>query len=378
MLTIGLIINPFAGIGGSVALKGSDGAEVRELALAKGAKQLANQRAVIALESIDSDYRDQIKILTGSGEMGESAASTAGFMPQVILNVNQPSEPEDTHQLTKALVNAGADLILFAGGDGTARDVFSALEKDIPVLGIPAGCKIHSGVYAVTPKAAGVVLGQLAKGDILSLREASVMDIDESAFRQGVVRARNFGSLVVPDSLQFVQATKQGGKEVESMVLDDIAADVIEYMEPDTYYAIGSGSTCANIMEQLGQPNTLLGVDIVYNQQRVAADVTASELLQYVNENPSMEIFITVIGGQGHLIGRGNQQISPEVIRTLGWDRIQVVATKAKLKALVGRPLIVDTGDPDLDQALSGTKRIITGYHDAVIYRVGLDYSENQ
>lgn len=374
MLTLGLVVNPFAGIGGSVALKGSDGVDIRTQALAQGAVPLANTRAAIALAAIAPELRAKVRILTANGEMGERVARENGFATEVVYQANSPSEPHDTHKLVAALVEAKVDLVLFAGGDGTARDVFKQIDEAIPVLGIPAGCKIHSGVYAVTPKAAGVVISQLIAGELLTLREASVMDIDEAAFRQGVVRARNFGSLIVPDSLQFVQATKQGGREVEEMVLDDIAAEVIESMEPDVHYAIGSGSTCAHVMAELGLDNTLLGVDVVKNQQLVATDVTAQQLLALAQQDPEFAIFITLIGGQGHLLGRGNQQISPAVVNQVGWDNIHVIATKSKLKALNGRALIVDTGDPELDQQLAGTKRIITGYHDAVLYQVGIEY----
>nr|WP_144394394.1 ATP-NAD kinase family protein [Pleionea sediminis] len=371
---LGLIVNPFAGIGGSVALKGSDGEAIRDEALARGALQLAMNKATQALNMIDPSVRSSIRILTASGNMGERSAKEAGFTPDILARIEQPSTAEDTQRLVKAMEAEGIDIILFAGGDGTARDVFAALEKDIPVLGVPAGCKIHSGVYAVTPKAAGIVINQLALGELLSLKEASVMDIDEDAFRAGKVRARTFGSLNVPDVLQFVQATKEGGKEVEELVLDDIAADVIESMEPDVYYAIGSGSTCAFIMEQLGLENTLLGVDIIKNQQLIQSDVTAHDLITLITAGNELEVFITLIGGQGHIIGRGNQQISAQFIRRLGWDNIHVIATKSKLKALEGRPLIIDSGDPELDEELTGTKRVITGYHDAVIYRVGLEY----
>lgn len=374
MFTVGLVVNPFAGIGGSVALKGSDGSAIRAEALKRGAEQLSPLKAQTALEAIPSSVRDQVRLLTASGDMGEVSARKAGFQPEVIVTIAQPSEAEDTRSLIRLFQEQNVDVILFAGGDGTARDVFAALEQDIPVLGIPAGCKIHSGVYAVTPKAAGVLIGQLASGELLSLREASVMDIDEEAFRKGRVKARNFGSMTVPDSLQFVQATKQGGKEVEELVLEDIAADVIESMEPDVYYAIGSGTTCAAIMDQLGLENTLLGVDIIKNSELVASDVTAKDLLNLVEQGNQLEVFVTLIGGQGHIIGRGNQQISPKLIRAIGWDKIHVIATKSKLKALEGRPLIIDSGDNELDESFKGTKKVITGYHDAVLYRVGLDY----
>ncbi len=371
MLRLGLLVNPFAGIGGSVALKGSDGEQIRTQALAKGAVQMAMQRARIALEAIGSEYHTQISVLTASGDMGESVAKQVGLKTQVILDVIRPSQSQDTHNLVRALQKEKVDLILFAGGDGTARDVLNALDDTIPVLGIPAGVKIHSGVYAVTPKAAGLLLHQFLSGELLSLREASVMDIDEQAFRQGQVKAMTYGTLCVPDSLEYVQATKKGGVEVDELVLDDIADHVIELMESDDMFIIGSGSTCAAIMTHLNLDNTLLGVDVIQNRQLIASDVNEKELLALTKKHRSVYCVITLIGGQGHLLGRGNQQLSRKVIESIGWDHVYVIATKTKLKALEGRPLIVDSGDIVFDEQLSGTKSIITGYHDTVWYRVG-------
>jgi len=374
MFKLGFIVNPFAGIGGSVALKGSDGEAIRDEALKRGATQQAMNKATQALLAIDDNLKPRMTIFTASGDMGEFSAKAAGFEPVVVKSVSQPSRAEDTTMLVDELQKQGVDLILFAGGDGTARDVYSAIDASVAVLGIPAGCKIHSGVYAVTPKAAGKVISDLISGEILSLVEASVMDIDESAFREGQVKAKNFGSLSVPHSLQYVQATKQGGKEIEALVVEDIAAECIEMMEPDVYYAIGSGTTCAVIMEQLGLDNTLLGVDVVRNQSLVKSDVTANDLMELIEQGNQLEVFVTLIGGQGHILGRGNQQISAQLVKAIGWQHIHVIATKSKLKALDGRPLIVDTGDAELDAQLSGLKTIITGYHDSVLYRVGIDY----
>ncbi|MCO7223638.1 ATP-NAD kinase family protein [Pleionea sp. CnH1-48] len=373
MFKLGLVVNPFAGIGGSVALKGSDGEDIRALALEKGAQPLAPTRSQAALAMIEATHRNKLQILTASGAMGEDSVVAAGMTPVVVAEYAQPSQAEDTQDLIRCFEQQGVDVILFAGGDGTARDILSTLDTDIPVLGIPAGCKIHSGVYAVTPKAAGMVINQLIEGELLSLREASVMDIDEAAFREGRVKARNFGSMIIPDALKYVQATKQGGVEVEELVLQDIAADVIENMEPDICYAIGSGSTCAALMEELGLENTLLGIDVVKDNQLIASDVDAI-YLSNLCEQETVEAVITIIGGQGHIIGRGNQQFSPEVIQKIGWEHFHVIATKQKVQALEGKPLIVDSGVAELDDALSGLKKVITGYHDSVIYRVGIDY----
>ncbi|EGN76448.1 Hypothetical protein A28LD_0191 [Idiomarina sp. A28L] len=387
--SFGLVINPFAGIGGAVALKGSDGVATRNEALARGAEQKAEKRTAQAL-SVLLPYREEIKFITASGNMGADLLAELGFHHEVIYHAaNTQTEASDTQQAVTAIATQKPDLLLFAGGDGTARDVASALQQcarivgnkfgnwnpeELPVVGIPAGVKIHSGVYAITPSGAGKVLEQLITGKLTTLRAADVMDIDEEAFRKGTVRARRYAELQVPGELEYMQAVKIGGKESDELVLADIAADVIESMEDDTLYIMGSGSTVDFLMGELGHENTLLGVDVVYHGKVEKADITGAELEQRVqqakqNKTP-MALVITLIGGQGHVFGRGNQQLTPAVIRAVGKDNIQIIATKAKLQALNGRPLRVDTGDAELDAELSGFIAVTTGYHDRTMVAV--------
>ncbi len=367
---LGLIINPLAGLGGSVGLKGSD--NVAELAISRGAEAKAGLRMKQALTVI-KPFSEQIDIVTASGDMGETLAVELGFSVKCVHQIspgssNNNTSAVDTKQTVKALQDESLDLLLFAGGDGTARDIYSVVDDSLPVLGVPAGVKIHSGVYAITPNAAGVVVSMLLQGELVSLMTADVMDIDEEAFRKGTVKAKRFGEMLVPAEPRYIQAVKMGGKEVDELVLADIAADVINQME-DELYIIGSGSTVAAVMEELNLDNTLLGVDVIHEQQIVACDVTANQLLELTQNKPT-KLVITLIGGQGHILGRGNQQLSPELIKRIGKDNIIILATKTKLKALDGRPLIVDSGDPELDSALSGYYKITTGYHDYVMYQV--------
>ncbi|GAA5219109.1 ATP-NAD kinase family protein [Corallincola platygyrae] len=374
---LGLIINPFAGIGGSVALKGSDGAEIREQALAMGAEPLAQTRTEQALLRLQP-YRDQLEVFTVTGTMGEELSKQLGFKTHTVYQpLQSPTEASDTRAAAEQLVNAQVDLILFAGGDGTARDICAALEacdaEHTTVLGIPAGCKIHSGVYCVTPAAAGRVVEDLITGKPVSLMDADVMDIDEAAFREGRVRAKRFGEMAIPAELQYVQSVKVGGQESDELVLDAIADHVIDELEPDDLCLMGSGSTVAAVMERLGLDNTLLGVDLIQDETLVASDQTAAQLLEQIeahNDIDSVKLVITLIGGQGHLFGRGNQQLSPALLKQIKRENILVVATKAKLSSLNGRPLIADTGDAELNQQLCGTIAVITGYHDKVLYRV--------
>jgi predicted polyphosphate/ATP-dependent NAD kinase len=371
---LGLIINPYAGLGGSVALKGSDGSATAARALSLGAKPMAGIRVQQALQQL-LPFRDQLLLVTGAGELGESVARSAGFAVEVVYRATQqPSSGEDSRQLARQLVAAQVDVLVFAGGDGTARDVAAVVPEQQLVLGIPAGVKIHSGVYAISPTAAGKVIAELISGRLTSVLRADVMDIDEQAFRAGTVRARRYGEMLVPAELRYVQAVKMGGKESDELVLADIAAEVIESMQPDRLYVMGSGSTVAFIMAELGLPNTLLGIDVVLNGEVIATDATAPQLLQLLQQRQlPAQLIVTVIGGQGHIFGRGNQQLSPAVIRTIGMDNIRVVATKNKLQQLQQRPLVVDTGDPALDDELAGVIRVTTGYRDEVLVRVGSD-----
>jgi len=371
---LGIIINPLAGLGGSVGLKGSDG--VANEALAKGAIPKAQQRMQQALDVI-LPFAEQIDIITASGDMGGLLCRQMAFSTQEVYRAIETRSAEktsalDTQQAVKCLLEHQLDLLLFAGGDGTARDIYAVVDDSFPVLGVPAGVKIHSGVYGITPHASGVVVRMLLNGELVSLMSADVMDIDEVAFRQGIVKARRFGEMTVPAEPRYIQAVKMGGKEVDELVLADIAADIIESMD-DELYIMGSGSTVAAVMEDLGLANTLLGVDVIQHKQIMAQDVTAQQLLTFIADKktyPSVKLVITLIGGQGHILGRGNQQLSPDLIRQIEKDNILILATKTKLKALEGRPLIVDSGDPELDKALTGYYKIVTGYHDYVMYQV--------
>ena len=337
--------------------------------MALGAQKKAADKTGLALAEI-SELKSKVHIYTAAGEMGEDLVESMGFAYTVVYqSADVQSEGSDTEGAATAILAQHVDLLLFAGGDGTARNVCHIIDNHLPVLGVPAGCKIHSGVYAITPQAAGRVLAQVIQGQIVSLNQAEVMDIDEDLFRQGRVNARQFGEMQVPVELRYIQAVKMGSKESDELVLTDIAAHVIEVMaaHPDHYFIMGSGSTVDFVMQELGLANTLLGVDLVKNQQLLANDLNAQQLLDDVANKP-VKLVITLIGGQGHILGRGNQQLSPALLRYVGKENILLIATKSKLNSLAGKPLISDSGDIDLDKALAGLMPVITGYRDQVLY----------
>lgn len=378
-MKLGFVVNPFAGIGGAVALKGSDGKATVELALSRGAQLSAEKRAAVAMQKVSTlDHTDdELVIYTATGSMGEDVLIAQGLPCETIYPAGESSSAADTKSLIRLFVEKQVDLIVFAGGDGTARDVLDAMDEVaggdnhavIPVIGIPAGVKMHSAVYATTPARAGELIALVLSGEALSLHDSQVMDLDEQAFREGRVNARCYGYLSVPVDDTRMQLIKQGGLNHEQVSVQDIATDIIETMESDVFYLIGSGSTTAEIMDQLSLSNTLLGIDIVYNQELIASDADEQTLLQTIKGHPA-KIVVTVIGGQGHVFGRGNQQFSAKLIDQLGRENIIIVATNEKLRSLDKRPMISDTGDSELDKQLSGLYPVVTGYQQKTLYRL--------
>lgn len=332
---LGLIINAWAGVGGPAGLKGSDGAETVQQALQKGIEPQSHRRAASALDAL-KPFREQLEILCFAGDMGEQTARECGFRCNVIGAAQaDPSTPEDTERAAVAIRDAGADLIVFAGGDGTARNMVNALGDDFPVLGIPAGVKMHSACFAISPKAGGEVLRRLMAGQLVDLRQHEVRDIDEKSFREGRVSTRFYGELLVPEEGHFLQAVKNAGREVEELALADIAAEVVENLDPDTLYIVGPGSTTLAVLNELGCDGTLLGVDLLRDGEVIAADVSAPAIEKAIAEHSGpAKIILTAIGGQGHLIGRGNQQFTPGVLHAVGRDNLIVVATKTKTTEL--------------------------------------------
>ncbi|WP_041522628.1 ATP-NAD kinase family protein [Gilvimarinus agarilyticus] len=370
MLRLGIIINPFAGIGGSVALKGSDGAATRELALKRGAPLRAAvrmRRALSVLEPAEA-------ILFGfDGAMGGETAQQLGLrFESVGAAAAAVSEESDTRRAAQQLLSIGVDVIVFAGGDGTARNIADVVGVSVPVIGVPAGVKIHSGVYANSPEAAGCILQRLAQRQWAPLVEREVRDIDEHAFRSGQVRARHYSELLVPEEPQWLQEVKNAGAAVDELLQLDVAASLVEQLEPDVLYLVGPGSTTRVLLEQLSLSGTLLGVDMLLNCELLAVDVGAHEIRRALDAHGGeARIIVTAIGGQGHIFGRGNQQLAPDIIRRVGRDNIILIATTEKLQALNGRPLQLDTNDPELDQQLAGAWPVITGYQQQILYPVG-------
>ena len=418
-MKIGLIVNPIAGIGGKVGLRGSDGPEIVAKARALGAVPESNAKTVQALQAL-AHNTDQAELYTCPGEMGETACQKAGLPCQLVTGKRVGTQekvaaakttettfvtatatttsatktaasaanaavsettttdaavlnttPADTTAAARALCQAGVELLLFAGGDGTARNILDAVGEKVTVLGIPAGCKIHSGVYALNPRDAGELAAKVALGRVTAVKEAEVMDIDEKLFRKNIVQARLYGYLRIPDDAQLTQCSKSAGNAGEAEEVDAIAEYVAESMEPDVLYIVGTGSTTAAVLQELHLPFTLLGVDLVYNKQLVAADCTEQQILAALTKYSRVKLLVTVIGGQGYVFGRGNQQLSAAVLKKVGKENIIIIAAKSKVMALPNRRLYVDTGDAEVNKLLSGYVRIIVGYKYELVLPIG-------
>ncbi len=370
MKKLGFLVNPVAGIGGKVGLKGSDGKETLEKALALGAKPESGLKAKVAVDAFKK-AAGQLDIYTYPGEMGADILKEAGLNYTVVGDIKAgATTPEDTIKAAKALRDLGLDMILFAGGDGTARNIMDAVGDSVPVLGIPAGCKIHSAVYAVNPRSAGELVVDFANGKVDKVRSAEVMDIDEDLFRQGIVEARLYGYLNVPYEKKFVQDLKSGSSGSDGDSVHSIALYIADHMEKDVLYIMGSGSTIGTIMSVLELPNTLLGVDLVYNGKVIASDVTEKDILAALDQYSKAKVVVTVIGGQGYVFGRGNQQISAAVLKRVGKENIIIAADKNKMLSLIGKSLYVDTGDLEVNEMLKGYYRVLVGYDDMVMFPV--------
>ncbi len=356
---LGFIVNPIAGMGGAVGLKGTDGKEILEKAVDLGAKSVAPARAETFLSTLNAIWKDVV-LISGAGLMGETEAQNSGFGCKVFGQKREQTSNQDTMETAKQIVDAGVDLLVFCGGDGTARDVLNAVDKKVPVLGVPTGVKMHSAVFAVDPKAAGRITARFLSGQ-LPLWEAEVMDIDEEAFRQGRVSARLHGYVLTPYEPRLIQVAKIASPMTQSDLRNQaaLAVYIIEKMEEDVVYVISAGTTTRTIGDLLDEKKTLLGVDIFKNKKIVARDVNEKQILEAI-KGKMVKVVVTPIGGQGFIFGRGNQQISPEVIRQVGKDNILVIATENKMKNL--KALKVDTGDTELDASFRGTITVITDY----------------
>ncbi|NTV00242.1 MAG: ATP-NAD kinase family protein [Methanoregulaceae archaeon] len=359
MHTIGFLVNPVAGMGGVVGLKGTDGL-VQE-AIRRGAHPVSAIRAEKTLGRLKST---PFAFLTCSGKMGQAILERAGITNyRVVYEAPDITTGLDTNKACRALSDHGAEIVLFCGGDGTARDVYDSVGDVLPVLGIPSGVKMYSAVFATSPETAAEILQGWEISGSLHLRDAEVMDVDEEAYRKGELRAELYGYARSPFLPGLVQAAKQVFEDPdEEQAKRSIAQFLVEVMRgtPGILYIIGPGSTTRAIAAELGIEKTLLGFDAVREGKLVAADLNEEGMLQLLSERGPSRLVVSIIGALGAVLGRGTQQVSPRVLRTIGKDQVIVVSTPQKLASTP--VLFIDTGDSELDQMFGENISVITGY----------------
>lgn len=361
MYKIAFLVNPIAGMGGKVGLKGTDGPDALKRARELGAEPISPKRSVKAIQII-KEKLDNIELITYPDEMGEIELKEVGLNPKVIGNIkSRETTSEDTKSAVEDFLNQDIDLLLFAGGDGTAIDVTSVINTNIPVVGIPTGVKMHSAVFANTPEDAGELVVRFLK-DGLPLREAEIMDVDEEAFRNDELDTELKGFAMTPYEPKLIQAGKlptvPTGYEKEDQ--KSIARFIIEVMEEDRLYIIGPGTTTRAIKEELGiEDPTLLGVDLVKDGKLIIKDARENQIIEKLSDE-SATIILSPIGKQGFILGRGNQQISSRIIKKVGKENLIVVATPTKLESTP--KLNVDTGDVELDNKFRGHIPVIVSF----------------
>ena len=364
MLTIGLIVNPIAGIGGPLGLKGSDSLTALEISERK-LRPHSPERTTTFLETVRDISIDWVTW----GGLGDDELSAMDLPYRAFGNINASPTALDTQSAVTAFCEKKVDLIVFVGGDGTATDVLNAVEDGQLCLGIPAGVKIHSGVFAVSPQAAGEIVRGLAARSLVAAIEREVRDF--SVEEIGQIRIETKGVMLVPEAGGYLQHTKEGGRESEALVCAEIGADLTENFS-DSPILFGPGGTVAAVAESFGgQEITLRGFDFLDPAGRWSLDLDESAIGELLTLHPGTHVVLSFTRTQGFLLGRGNQQLSADLIRRLDWQRqVSLVTTRTKLASLEQRPLLVDTGDTELDKSLAGLNTLVTGYEDRIVYEI--------
>ena len=367
-MKLGFIVNPIAGMGGKVGLKGTD--NVLKEAISRGAHLIAPARAkefLRKLEESSSETNIGIDILTCPDIMGENETKSTGLAFQVLsMKTRKETSAEDTKEAVRLLTLEKVDLIVFVGGDGTAKDVLDAMTdlRTTPVLGVPSGVKMYSSIFAVSPSDAAEVVLAFAQNQA-EIEELEIMDADENAIRNDTFSVKLYGFLKGP----FLPACVQGSKQISPETVDEkdnqtaIARFIIEETPPEATLILGPGTTVKRLAELLQVNKTLLGVD-VYRKGRVNLDVDEKKILEEVKDWHNTWIVVSPTGHQGILFGRGNQQISPRIIKNVGKERIIIAATKSKLQNIQENILRVDTGDAEADSMIRGYIKVVTDYRE--------------
>jgi ribonucleoside-diphosphate reductase subunit M2 len=347
-----------------------DKSRVREIikeAVKLGALPVTPLRLEVFLNRLKA--KKNFLLLVAPGKMGEDLVKGKEFNYQVIGSIQQNTTAHDTKRIAKQMLEKQIDLLIFCGGDGTARDIFDAIKLKIPVVAIPSGVKMFSSVFALNPIAAAQLVDKFIEG-VTETQEKEVLDIDEDAFRENRLVSKLYGYLLVPKVQNLIQNSKDSskvGRTVEENKFD-IAQHVIETMEEDTLYLLGPGTTVKSIMDQLNLEKSLLGVDAIYNKTLVGEDINERGIIGLLDKYQKGIIVVSPIGGQGFIFGRGNKQFTPKILKRVGKNNILIIGTEDKIKGL--SCLRVDTGEEDTDNLLKGFTKVIIGYKEELICNI--------
>ncbi|MFX1409550.1 MAG: ATP-NAD kinase family protein [Promethearchaeota archaeon] len=363
MKKIGLVVNPIAGMGGSVGLKGTDGALYKK-ALKLGAIPVAPDRINQFLLNLKN--KEEIFLIVAPGKMGEDFIKNKGFKYEAIGEISSKTTAEDTIRISRQIVAESIELLVFCGGDGTARDIYDAIGMEKPVVAIPSGVKMFSSVFAVNPRAAAEIIDKFLKGTLETL-DKEILDINEESYQLGILDSRLYGYLKVPMFQNLIQAGKDSSKLGRTAEVNkyEIAQHIIENMQKNTLYLLGPGTTVKTIADHLKIPKTLLGIDGIYNNELIGADLNEKGILKLLEKYEKVEIILTPIGGQGFILGRGNKQLTPKILKIIGKKNLRIIATEEKMKSL--KFLRVDTGDFEVDKLFVGLTKVITGYKQELV-----------
>jgi len=362
---IGLIINPVAGMGGSVGLKGTDG-EMFEKSLELGAHPVTPARTQEFLKHVHK--KQEILLFTAPGKMGEEYVKGSGIQAEITGSVGERTSAEDSKRVAREMLKKDIKLLIFVGGDGTARDICDAVGSKVPVIAVPSGVKVFSSVFAVSARAAAELLDTFVEGT--DCTEEDVLDIDESAFREGRLASRLYGSLLVPNVAKCLQAGKEASSTSSTSIENkkELAQYVVENIEHDVLYLLGPGTTIKAVADELELHKTILGIDALFNGKLVGTDLNEKGIMELCNKYENRKIIVTPLGGNGFVFGRGNKQFTPEVIKKIGKANIVVLGTKDKVNSL--DCLRADTGDYEVDRLLTGYTRVLIGYKEEMLMEV--------
>jgi predicted polyphosphate/ATP-dependent NAD kinase len=366
MINIGFIVNPIAGMGGSVGLKGTDG-DLYKKAMKLGADYVAPKRVKDFLTNIRN--KDKIQFLVAPGKMGANYFDTNEFNYIIIGEIKGDTSARDTRNIAKLFISKKIDMILFFGGDGTARDIYDAVGLEVPVIGVPTGVKMFSSVFAINPRVAAELIDQLIL-DQVEFEEREVLDIDENSYRKGELKSQLYGYLKVPKVRNLIQSAKDCSQIGDSYEINkkNIAQFFIETMKSNILYLLGPGTTVKAINDVLKLPKSLLGIDALYDKQIIEFDLNEWDIITLIDKYKDLKIVVSPIGGQGFVFGRGNKQFTPKVLRRIGIENVIIISTADKVREL--KTLNIDTGEKETDDLFSGLVKVIIGYKEERIMKI--------